>query len=351
MVKRFGSSPSVSCSTSAARLRALDGEHREVRDPVGDGRVVAGCVALEPGEVGLVVARVRDGQEAVGAEPVREQVVEHAALLVAQHGVLRAVLGDLGDVVGEEPLEELLRSRPGRLDLAHVADVEHPGPLAHGHVLLADPAWVLHGHLPAGERNQPRPLGDVAVVQRGSLECLRPRSHRRRTLPPPLRPQLWCIPSVRGVSERRRRSRGRSGVGRDAHRPTRRRAGAARARGRAGGDVRRRELQGAGGGGCESRVGGRRTARWDPESRTPRHVRRATRSAPVRARSCSREARPQAGIAALLGCTPRYFRFEAPPGTAISRLTDLAPRSDGQGRRRSRSGTSSPQTDDGDLVV
>ena len=95
-----------------ARLRALDREHREVGEPVGHGRVVLARVALEPGEVALVVARVRDGQEAVRREPVGEEVVEHAALLVAEHGVLGAALGELRDVVGEQPLQQRQRSGP-----------------------------------------------------------------------------------------------------------------------------------------------------------------------------------------------------------------------------------------------
>ena len=46
---------------------------------------------LEPGEVALVVGGVGDGQEAV-LQPVGEEVVEHAAVLAAQHAVLRAAL-------------------------------------------------------------------------------------------------------------------------------------------------------------------------------------------------------------------------------------------------------------------
>ena len=45
---------------------------------------------LEPGEVLVVVGRVGDGQIAIGLEPVGEEVVEHAAVLAAQHAVLRA---------------------------------------------------------------------------------------------------------------------------------------------------------------------------------------------------------------------------------------------------------------------
>ena len=118
-----------------------------------------------------MVGGVRDGEEAAVVEAVGEEVVEHAAVGLAEDAVLGAALGDLGHVVGEDPLEELLRLRAARLDLAHVRDVEQPGLGAHVHVLLAD-ALVLHRHLPAGERHDARPGGLVAVVERSSAERL-----------------------------------------------------------------------------------------------------------------------------------------------------------------------------------
>ena len=79
----------------------------------------------EPGEVLLVVRGVGDRQEALGAEPVREEVVEHPAVVAAEHRVLGAALGELRHVVREQPLEKRLGAGPARLDLAHVRDVEH----------------------------------------------------------------------------------------------------------------------------------------------------------------------------------------------------------------------------------
>jgi hypothetical protein len=198
-----------------ARVRPLHREHREVAEPIPDGRVVRARMALEPREVGLVVARVRDGQEAVGPEPVREQVVEHAAPLVAQNRVLGAALGDVRDVVGEQLLEERLGFAARGLDLPHVADVEDPDALAHCHVLLAD-AGVLDRHLPARERHQLRAGGDVAVVQRRAPECLRPCGHEAsRTLPPARSVAVPIAPGPRSMTEwptnasRRRRDRRR----------------------------------------------------------------------------------------------------------------------------------------------
>jgi hypothetical protein len=135
---------------------------------VGDRHVaVEGFgLLLEPGQVLLVVRRVRDREEAAPAfvEAVGEEVVEDAAVGLAQDRVLRAVRGDLGDVVGEDPLQEGLGVLARGADLAHVGDVEEAGLGADGHVLLAD-ALVLHGHLPSRERDQLGTERGVAVVQ------------------------------------------------------------------------------------------------------------------------------------------------------------------------------------------
>ena len=144
--------------------RALHREHREVGGAVEHVDVEPVGVRLQPREVLLVVGRVGHGQERALRQPVGEQVVEHATVLAAHDAVLRPALGDPAHVVGEHPLEELGRVRARGLDLAHVRDVEHADAGPHRDVLLAD-AGVLDRHLPAGERNQLRAGGRVAVVQ------------------------------------------------------------------------------------------------------------------------------------------------------------------------------------------
>ena len=118
-------------------VRALDREHRPVGERVADLGVEAVGVLAEPGEVPLVVGGVGDGQVALVAEPVGEEVVEDAAVLAAEHRVLGAADLELGDVVGEQPLEQVERAGPLGLDLAHVGDVEDAAGLADGEVLLA----------------------------------------------------------------------------------------------------------------------------------------------------------------------------------------------------------------------
>ena len=147
-----------------AGIGALEREHRVVREGVLDLHLRRG-VLLEPGEVLLVIRRVGHRQVAVLGQAVGEEVVEDPAVLAAEHRVLGAAHGDLRDVVGEDPLEEGLGARAAGLDLAHVRDVEEPGALADGDVLLAD-ALVLHRHLPAGERHELRSRRRVTGVKR-----------------------------------------------------------------------------------------------------------------------------------------------------------------------------------------
>jgi hypothetical protein len=88
-------------------------------------------VRLKPREVALVVGRVRDRQITVDIQAVGEQVVEHAAVLAAQHGILSpahlpayhpvaAADRDQGDIVGEQPLQQRERIGTRGFDLAHV---------------------------------------------------------------------------------------------------------------------------------------------------------------------------------------------------------------------------------------
>ena len=94
-----------------AGVRALDGEHRVAVGDVADDDVEPAAPAAEPGEVGLVVGGVGDDQVAVAAEPVGEEVVDDAAVLLAEARVLGAADLELGDVVGEHQLQEG-RARP-----------------------------------------------------------------------------------------------------------------------------------------------------------------------------------------------------------------------------------------------
>ena len=69
---------------------------------------------------------------------------------------------DLGEIVRSVACSSSSRG-PLDVELAHVRDVEDAAVGAHGAV-LRDHTLVLDGHLPAGERHQPRAERDVALV-------------------------------------------------------------------------------------------------------------------------------------------------------------------------------------------
>ena len=84
------------------------------------------------------------------------------------------------DVVRQHRLQERLRTRPVHVDLAHVRDVERAR-IAPNRLVLLDDAFVLDGHLVAGERHHARSERDVAIEERRALQR---RFHE---------PRLYCL--------------------------------------------------------------------------------------------------------------------------------------------------------------
>ena len=72
-----------------------------------------------------MVAGVGDDQEPPLGEPVDEEVIDHAAALVAEQAVLRAALGDAANVARDQTLHALGGSAAADHDLTHVRDVEN----------------------------------------------------------------------------------------------------------------------------------------------------------------------------------------------------------------------------------
>ena len=150
-----------------SRARPLDGEHRVVIQPVVSPRhrrSPSACV-LKPGEVALVVGRVRHRQIAIGLQPIGEEVVEHAAVLAAQHGVLRTADRDLrrrrwraAAAAARARRAPQFRSRP--------CARRRRRPRSRAPPCAPRPdADVLDRHLPAGELDELRARGDVAIKQ------------------------------------------------------------------------------------------------------------------------------------------------------------------------------------------
>ena len=256
------------------------------------------------------LARVGDGQEAVGAEAVGEEVVQDAAVLLAEDAVLRAVLGDLGDVVGEDPLQERLGVRPVRLDLAHVGDVED-----------ADAASARSGAprgSPRTARASPsRRTGRAAPRRRHAgraAGCASASRYQRPSRPDPSSAQRALF----GLHCRVMRAGMRGVVGALVVLAT---AAGGRAAG-VGGDVRRRVVRRAGRGRRQPRVaaGVRRVHDVD-DVRTSRLTRPRTSSRTSARRSCSMQIRAADGPPMRRFLTQRQLGLQTRrPATRVTRL-------------------------------
>ena len=197
MRKRLGSSPSREVRDDPARLGPLDREHRVVVQGVLEADVEGLRLLAEPRQVLLVVGRVRDRQVVVLTELVGEEVVQDAPVLLAQHAVLRAAVGDLGDVVGEDALQEVLRACGPVVSISPMCETSKtPALVRTARCSSLMPVYWTGISQPANGTSL-APGGDVAVVERGFQQCgigpdghaapdpsaRGPRTARRRTPP------------------------------------------------------------------------------------------------------------------------------------------------------------------------
>src|SRR5205807_4654642 len=89
------------------------------------------AVSRHPGQVFQAVGGVDDDPEVVHSEPIDDQIVEDAALLVAHQGVLRATGSDPGQVIREKALKLSFSPVTADIDATHVAQIEEAGDSAH----------------------------------------------------------------------------------------------------------------------------------------------------------------------------------------------------------------------------
>jgi hypothetical protein len=69
---------------------------------------------------------------------VNQDVVDEAAVLVKQSGILRLAGLKFRGMVGGHEINQAQSFRPADFDLAHVADVEKPHRAPHGVMLIQD---------------------------------------------------------------------------------------------------------------------------------------------------------------------------------------------------------------------
>ena len=168
----------IGCQGRQNRFRAwtLERQQGGVRAAVQDLDARAGVVT-HPVHVLLTIGGVHHRRPGAIRKPVDDQVVEHAAGLVADEVVLGVTGLHLRQIVGDQSLQIVRHAVAPEADPAHVADVEKAGRLAHGGVLLAH-AGVLLRHLPAGEVHHASAQRPMPLVERRALR--HPRGLRSR---------------------------------------------------------------------------------------------------------------------------------------------------------------------------
>ena len=142
------------------------------------------------------------GDEALRPELVGEEVVEDAAVLTAQHRVLRAADRRSRVRRSRAALEELLGVRAARLDLAHVRDVEQADARRTATCSWRMPAYWTGISQPAnGTSRAPAARGDRTAACGGA--CRRRAATARRS-PPVDRRRDLC--RAAGTGRRRRQA-------------------------------------------------------------------------------------------------------------------------------------------------
>ena len=148
--------PRSTAREQRARARALHGEHRARGGDVGEldrarrPGAAASAAAADSRSVFDAFGMTRNRS---ALDPPHDDVVDDVRVdRVEQVRVLRAPGRDAAEIVGEQPLERVVRSPAAELDRAEVRHVEHDRMLAARAVLL-EHAGVLERHLPAAERH------------------------------------------------------------------------------------------------------------------------------------------------------------------------------------------------------
>ncbi len=100
---------------------------------------------------------------------VDDQVVDHATVLIREQRVLCLTRFERGQVVGRGVLKKGKRVGAGDGKLPHVAKVEQPRSTPDC-PMFRDDAFILNGHLPPCERDNPGAELPVPIVQSGALK-------------------------------------------------------------------------------------------------------------------------------------------------------------------------------------
>ena len=147
-------------------LGTLDGHLTVGVGLVVDLYIVALALFNDPSVILVDIGCIDDQQVEVALHAVDKKVIDAATVGVAHDAVVDLAVGGIGDVVGEDVVDELLCIGAADKDLTHVADIEDAGSIADGHMLVLD-GGVLDGHVKSSERAHLGVKGYVLVIQTG----------------------------------------------------------------------------------------------------------------------------------------------------------------------------------------
>ena len=152
---------------------ALDGDQRGLSGGVLDGDVesafFSGTGTISQGRSDyLGVARVGDHEVLVLSATVGDEVVDDAAVGVADQRVLGLANGDRRQLPDQGVVEERGRVRAADPDFAHVGEVEQARGVADS-VVLCEFRFVFEGHLPAAEVREGGAGFFVLLVESGVI--------------------------------------------------------------------------------------------------------------------------------------------------------------------------------------
>lgn len=110
---------------------ALDGNHCGFAGLIGE-RDSGREEGFDVREVFLVVCGIDDHAVGVGSDSVNDNVVNDSASCVGEHGILTLVIGEGGNIVDGDVLEEFEDIFTSEGEASHVGDIKHSGSVANG---------------------------------------------------------------------------------------------------------------------------------------------------------------------------------------------------------------------------
>ena len=123
---------------------------------------------LQPVDDCVGVRGVYD-QPIVGRQPIDQHVIQYPAIRTTHETVANLVFGKVGYFVGQDTVQEGGDGVAGKVEDAHVADVEEPDRAAH-RLVFRNHALVLDRHFPARKGHYPRACFDVGLKEGCTLE-------------------------------------------------------------------------------------------------------------------------------------------------------------------------------------